>query len=116
MTDVRPQVVGSRQLAPAAKPNVLFGFQLHHRQQVVEHFEFVATGKIGKAYRGLRNQGRRLLRAIWQVCQRVPTLARRRALLPPRFPASSHLIPRNIVTIPSMRAQPLDGILQPLRY
>jgi hypothetical protein len=39
--------MGSRQLAPASQPQVLFRLELRHSKQMVEDLEAVALGKFG---------------------------------------------------------------------
>jgi hypothetical protein len=83
----------SRQLALAAKPQALFGFELHHPEQMAEDLELVAPGQFAQIGNGLRDEGHGLVRAalpIGLICIRSAISARSCAL-----PAAPSLAQKN---------------------
>jgi hypothetical protein len=58
----------SRQLALAAQPQPLFGFELHHPEQVAQDLQPVAPGQFAQIGNSLRDEGHGLVRAA------LPTL------------------------------------------
>jgi hypothetical protein len=95
----------SRQLAFAAEPQPFFGFQLRHRQQMVEQVEPVAPGELGEFGNGLPDEGRGLIRAAlpirfpsWLPIPGFPIPARSSAL-----PAVSNPAQKTCIRIYSVR-------------
>jgi hypothetical protein len=58
----------SRQLPPAARAQLLVGFQAGHREQTVKDFEFVALGEFGEFGRGGSDQDKGVIRAALPAC------------------------------------------------
>jgi hypothetical protein len=115
----------SRQLALAAQPQPLFGFQLYHRQQIVEHAELVAPGELGQFGNGLPDEGRGLIRAAlpirflnWLLVPGSPIPARSCALPAVPNPAQKTCIQIYVISSRStpIRTATLGRISQLFRY
>ncbi len=52
-----------RQFMLAAQPQIFFGFQFRHPEQMAEHFEPVAVRQPNQVGRGFRDEGSRFIRA-----------------------------------------------------
>lgn len=65
----------SRQLALAAHGQPLFGLELGHAEQVVQHVQLVALGEFAKSNHRLGNKGDGLIGAAfprWIIAPRLP--------------------------------------------
>ncbi|KJC36077.1 hypothetical protein UP09_33620 [Bradyrhizobium sp. LTSP885] len=58
----------SRQFPPAPHPHLFVGFQPRHREQMVEHPEFVALGQSGELGHGCCDQDQGVIRAALPTC------------------------------------------------
>jgi hypothetical protein len=88
-----------RQIALAAKTEMLLRFQLRHPEQEAEHVQPVATRESGKLGEGFGNEGRSLVRptlAARFIALRPPLPARGCAR-PPASCAGQKIAPKNII-------------------
>jgi hypothetical protein len=98
---------------------MLVRFELSDREQITQVVEAMAQGEPGELSKRLGDETCGFIRAAvtrkLDGC-RAPSLRRANRLPFAGSPAQLRPIPRISIHIPSMRAQPKDGILQLFRY